>query len=165
MMTANYSPLKIAPYWQMTNDNLIDLMELVPEEKLDWTPAPGEWSTRVILTHIILARYHDQIVPGREGAEISEVVMDCRTKEGLKKHLASSWQMVAEFLSDPAKLDATHEPLTASAPEYIRASRKRRPLHRLPPDGARHSPPLDDHRPPEPARDQPGRSPRAPAVS
>src|SRR5438093_8852047 len=119
MMTANYSPLKIAPYWQMTNDNLIDLMELVPEEKLDWTPAPGEWSTRVILTHIILARYHDQIVPGREGAEISEVVMDCRTKEGLKKHLASSWQMVAEFLSDPAKLDATHEPLTASAPEYI----------------------------------------------
>ena len=118
-MTANYSPLKIAPYWQMTNDNLIDLMELVPEEKLDWTPAPGEWSTRVILTHIILARYHDQIVPGREGAEISEVVMDCRTKEGLKKHLASSWQMVAEFLSDPAKLDATHEPLTASAPEYI----------------------------------------------
>ena len=111
----NYAPLKIAPYWQMTNENLIELIDLVPEDKLDWTPAPGEWSTRLIATHMILARYHAPIVQGLDGAQMSEVIMDCRTKEGLKKHLASSWQMVAEFLSDESKLDAAHEPLVANA--------------------------------------------------
>jgi len=69
---------------------------------------------------MILARYHDPIVPGWEGPHISEVVTDCRTKEGLKKHLRSSWEMVAAFLSDAEKLDAVHEPLTGGmAPEYI----------------------------------------------
>ena len=116
-MTA-YAPLKIAPYWQMTNENLIELIDLIPEEKLDWSPAPGEWSTRVIATHIILARFHEPIVPLRDGAQMSEVIMDCRTKEGIKRRLASSWQMVAEFLSDESKLDAAHEPLVANAPGY-----------------------------------------------
>src|SRR2546425_10547777 len=77
----NYAPLKIAPYWQMTNENLIELIDLVPEDKLDWTPAPGEWSTRLIATHMILARNHAPIVQGRDGAPMSEVIMDCRTKE------------------------------------------------------------------------------------
>jgi uncharacterized damage-inducible protein DinB len=49
---------------------------------------------------------------------MSDVVMDCRTREGLKKHLRSSWGMVAAFLSDTKKLDAVHEPLTWLAPEY-----------------------------------------------
>lgn len=118
-MAAAYQRLNFAPHWQMTNDNLIELIDLVPEEKLDWSPAPTEWSIRVIGTHIVLARYHDPIVPGPNGAQMSDVVVDCRTKEGLKKHLRSSWKMVAEFLTDAEKLDAVHEPLTGGlAPDY-----------------------------------------------
>ncbi len=118
-MPTSYQRLNFAPYWQMTNSNLIELIDLVPEEKLDWSPAPIEWSIRVIVTHLILARYHHPIVPTQDGAQMSDVVMDCRTKEGLKRHLRSSWDMVAAFLCEPAKLDAVHEPLTANAPEYI----------------------------------------------
>jgi len=119
-MEHSYQRLNFAPYWEMTNDNLIELVDLLPEEKLDWAPEPTEWSTRVIVTHIILARYHNPIVPGREGAQMSDVVMDCRTKEGIKKHLRSSWEMVAAFLSNPELLDSRHEPLTGGlAPEYI----------------------------------------------
>ena len=99
----NYPRLNFAPHWKMTNDNLVELIDLVPEDKLDWSP-PGEWSIRVITTHIILARYHDPIVPGRDGAQISDVVLDCRTKSGLKQHLRSSWDMVEAFLRDQAKL-------------------------------------------------------------
>ena len=118
-MPRNYQRLNVAPYWEMNNDNLIELVDLIPEDKLDWSPGPGEWSTRVIVTHIILARYHNPIVPGRDAAQLSDVVMDCRTKEGLKRHLRSSWGMVAAFLSDAAQLDAVHEPLTGGpAPEY-----------------------------------------------
>ena len=119
-MPTNYPRLNFTPHWQTTNENLIELIDLVPEEQLDWAPAPSEWSTRVIVTHIILARYHDPIVPGRDGAQMSDVVIDCRTKEGLKRHLRSSWEMVASFLSDADKLDAVHEPLTGGlAPEYV----------------------------------------------
>src|SRR5688572_2165340 len=108
MPTKSYQRLNFAPHWEMTNDNLVELIELVPEDKLDWSPAPSEWSMRVIVTHIILARYHDPIVPRPSGSQLSDVVMDCRTKEGLVKHLRSSWEMVAAFLSDPEKLDAVH---------------------------------------------------------
>jgi hypothetical protein len=119
-MPERYPRLNFAPHWQMTNDNMIELIDLFSEEKLDWSPAPSEWSMRVIVTHIILARYHDPIVPGPEGAQMSDVVMGCRTKEGLTKHLRSSWQMVAAFLSDAKKLDAVHEPLSGGlAPEYV----------------------------------------------
>ena len=115
-----YPRLNFAPYWRMTNDNLIELIDLVPEGKLDWSPAPTEWSIRVIVTHIILARYHHPIVPPEGGPQVQDVVMDCRTKEGLKKHIRSSWGMVAAFLSDPEKLDAVHESLTGGlAPEYV----------------------------------------------
>jgi len=119
-MPTNYPRLNFAPHWQTTNENLIELIDLVPDEQLDWAPAPSEWSTRVIVTHIILARYHNPIVPGRDGAQMSDVVIDCRTKEGLKRHLRSSWEMVGSFLSDADKLDAVHEPLTGGlAPEYV----------------------------------------------
>jgi len=117
-MATNYQRLNFAPYWQMTNENLIELIDLVPEEKLDWSPAPTEWSIKLITTHIILARYHYPIVPSEGGPQVQEVVMDCRTKEGLKKHLGLSWDMVAAFLSDEEKLNAVQEPLTANAPEY-----------------------------------------------
>ena len=118
-MPTNYAPLNIGPYWHMTNDNLIELVDLVPEEKLDWAPAPTEWSIKLITTHMILARYHYPIEPPEGGPRVQDVVMDCRTKEGLKKHLRLSWEMVAAFLTDPVKLDAVHEPLTANAPEYV----------------------------------------------
>src|SRR3972149_1633941 len=99
-----YPRLNFAPYWEMTNDNLIELIDLVPEEKLDWSPGPREWSIRVITTHIILARHHNPIVPAREGAQTSDVVLDCRTKEGLGQHLRSAWGMVAAPRSDRGQL-------------------------------------------------------------
>jgi hypothetical protein len=119
-MPPNYQLLNFAPYWEMNNANLIELIDLVPEEQLDWSPAPREWSIRVIATHIILARHHNPIVPGRDGAQTSDVVLDCRTKEGIKRHLRTSWEMVATFLSDREQLDSVHEPLTGGpAPEYV----------------------------------------------
>ncbi len=118
-MATDYPRLNFAPHWQMTNENLVELIDLIPQDKLDWSPAPSEWSTRVIVTHIILARYHNPIVPAPGGAQVSDIVLECRTKEGLLRHLRSSWEMVAAFLSDPAKLDTVQEPLTGGAPEYI----------------------------------------------
>jgi len=43
-------------------------------------------------------------------ARIGHVPVNCKTKEGLKQELRASWEMLARFLSDPAKLDATYNP-------------------------------------------------------
>ena len=116
----DYPRLNFGPYWQMNNENLIELIDLVPEEKLDWSPAPTEWSIRVIATHIILARAHHIIAPSQNGAETVEVVMDCKTKDGLKRRMRSSWDMVEAFLADQEKLDAVHEPPKGTTePEYL----------------------------------------------
>jgi uncharacterized damage-inducible protein DinB len=113
-----YARLNFGPYWQMTNENLIELIDLVPDEELEWSPAPEEWTIKRIALHIILARYHYPIEPQEGGPGIQEVVLECQTKEGLKKHFGISWEMVARLISDESKLDARQEPLTANAPEY-----------------------------------------------
>lgn len=118
-MSTSYPRLNFAPHWQMTNDNLVELIDLVPEDQLDWSPAPGEWSIRVIVTHIILARLHHVIAPERDGPQFSEIVTDCRSKDGLKRQLRSSWDVIAAFLCDSEKLDAVHGPPAGTEPEYI----------------------------------------------
>jgi uncharacterized damage-inducible protein DinB len=117
-MTSTYARLNFGPYWEMNNANLIELIDLVPDDKLDWSPSPEEWGIKRIALHIILARYHYPIAPNLDGAEMQKIVLDCQTKEGLKEHLASSWQMVAALLADEEKLDALQTPLTANAPDY-----------------------------------------------
>jgi len=109
-MPTEYQRLNFAPHWEMNNANLIELIGLVPEDKLDWSPSPGEWSIKVITTHIVLARSHHIIAPDANAAQISTTVADCQTKEGLQRQLARSWEMVATLLADRAKLDAIHVP-------------------------------------------------------
>jgi len=118
-MQGNYARLNFGPYWQMNNENLIELIDLVPEEKLDWSPAPNEWSIKLITTHIILARSHHVIVPSTDVDHVSNVILDCRTKEGLKRQLALSWDMMRAFLSDGEKLDALWQPPAGPEPEYV----------------------------------------------
>ncbi len=114
-----YPRLNFTPHWKVMNENLIELIDLVPEEKLDWSPAPTEWSIRLITTHIILARPHHISAPEQAAAAVGEAVADCRTKDGLKRQLQRSWDVVEVFLSDPAKLDAVNGPPPGAEPEYI----------------------------------------------
>ena len=87
---------------------------------ISWTGLRPRASIRVIVTHIFLARYHYPIVPGPDGVQMSDVVSECRTKEGLRWYLRSSWEMVAAFPSDAEKLDAVHAPVTGRmTPKYI----------------------------------------------
>jgi hypothetical protein len=86
------------------NANLIGIVGLIPEDKLDWSPAPAEWSIRVIIVHIVLARHRHLTVEGATPDYMASVIQDARTTEGLQSHLATSWEMLAAFLSDGGKL-------------------------------------------------------------
>jgi uncharacterized damage-inducible protein DinB len=117
-MSTTFQPLNFAPHWQTMNENLIELIDLVPDDKLDWSPREGEWAIKTILVHIILARYHHVLIDGVDGATVSEIVASAGTKVGLQKALASSWEGIARFISDPAKLNTVYAP-PGNDPMYL----------------------------------------------
>lgn len=100
------------------NENLIELVDLIPEDKLDWSPNPSEWSFQLILTHVILARYHGPIMTADDMAHLPTVPITAKTKDGIKEELRTSWQMLSHFLADPAKLDGTYEPMGGGPRNY-----------------------------------------------
>ena len=116
-----YARLDIGRHWETMNDHLIELVDLIPDDRFDWSPREGEWSFQRILQHLILARHHGPIIDGLdEGATISAVVAGTQTKEGIKQQLRQSWDLLAEFISDQARLDADCRPLAVGydAPDY-----------------------------------------------
>ena len=54
-MTASV-PLDIVPFWARPNDQLITLVDVIPDDKLNWSPKPELWNFRGILLHIAGAR-------------------------------------------------------------------------------------------------------------
>jgi hypothetical protein len=116
IMPTPYARLDFAPGWQTTNDNLIELVDLFDGDKLDWIPREGEWPARAIFAHIVGARYHGPIATPEEMARLGDVWPLCRTPDGIKQELRSSWEMLARFLRDPAKLDAVYDDGGAPSP-------------------------------------------------
>ena len=111
MVERDYARLDMARHWATRNDHLIELVDLIPDDKLQWSPREGEWGFRRVLQHLVMARYHGPIMDGRdEGAELSAAVAGTQTREGIKEQLRHSWEVVAAFLSDAERLDAEYEP-------------------------------------------------------
>ena len=107
-MPTRFARLDFGPGWQQTNDNLIELVDLFDETKLDWAPRDVEWPARVIFAHIIGARYHGPIATPDDPARLAEIWRQCRTPDGIKRELRTSWNALARFLADSAKLDAVY---------------------------------------------------------
>ena len=108
-MPTRFARLDFAPGWQTTNDNLVELVDLFGDKKLDWIPIEGEWPAREAFAHIIGARYHGPIAGPEDMARLSEIQEQCRTPEGIKHELRVSWEMLGRFLCDAGKLDAVYD--------------------------------------------------------
>lgn len=90
------------------NANLGELVDLLSDERLAWTPREGEWPAQLIFAHLILARYHGPIMTAEDMARIGQVPINCQTADGIKAELQASWTMLERFLSDEAKLGAVY---------------------------------------------------------
>lgn len=100
--------LDIVPTWSRFNDDLIKLVDLVPDDKINWSPKPELWNFRGILLHIAATR--DSWLEGATGAErVPSVWTTVRTKDEIKDAYRRTWKRVETFLSDGAKLDATYD--------------------------------------------------------
>lgn len=109
-MPKHFARLDFAPGWQTTNANLGELVDLFGGERLLWMPRDGEWPAWVVYAHLIGARYHGPIATAPEMDHLEAILQNCRTAEGIKHELEVSWDMLARFLCDVEKLDATYAP-------------------------------------------------------
>ena len=48
--------LDIVPTWANLNDMLIELVDFVPDERMDWSPKPELWTIRHLFLHLNEAR-------------------------------------------------------------------------------------------------------------
>jgi len=104
MTAATFPPLDITPMWARVNDELIELLDLLPDDKLDWSPQPERWNARGILLHICIGRHIFTLPALRDVGDPPDVLKEGQTREGLKEQLRASWRRVEAFLSDPALL-------------------------------------------------------------
>jgi uncharacterized damage-inducible protein DinB len=101
--------LDIVPHWGRMNDTIIQLVDYIPDDKLNWSPKPELWNFKGILIHICGARHGWLGGTVQDGEPSPNVIVEAQTKEGTKEQLRRSWERMRRFLSDPAKLEATHE--------------------------------------------------------
>ena len=107
-MTAQ-ARLDVTERWGTLNDGLIALVDVIPDDKFDWSPREELWDRRHILAHVCMTR-HDWM-----GNRISQKISNddmwasVQTNGGLKEQLRRSWARVERFLSDQANLDRVFE--------------------------------------------------------
>jgi len=101
--------LDIVSHWGRMNDSIIQLVDYIPDDKLDWSPKPELWNFRGILVHIATARHIWMTRDVKDGEPSPIVLGEATSKDDLKRHLKASWERLHRFLSDPAKLAAEYE--------------------------------------------------------
>ena len=106
-MTA-FPPLDIAAQWGRMNDTIIRLVDHIPNDKLDWSPRPDLWNFKGILIHIIGVR-HGWVAGRADPGRWERIIREAQRKDAIKQHLASSWDVVAGFVSSAEKLAGTYD--------------------------------------------------------
>jgi uncharacterized damage-inducible protein DinB len=99
--------IKVTPIWSRLNDGLIELVERVPNDKMDWTPKAGLWSFRDILLHLPSGRdvwLSRDVKDGIETPDLNTV----RNNVEIQGAYHRTWERLQPFLMDVNKLDATY---------------------------------------------------------
>ena len=109
MSDSEFARVDITPVWARFNDELIRLVDYVPDDKLDWSPKPEMWNFRGILLHIAATRYGWMSLDRPEGGQLAgDVWRTLRSKAEIQEAYRRSWDYLAPFLGDEAKLAATY---------------------------------------------------------
>jgi uncharacterized damage-inducible protein DinB len=108
-MTTAYPPLDITAYWAPINEQLCSLVDLIPDDKLDWSPKPELYNFKGVLLHICSGRHTWMSRDVQDGEDTPDVLGHGQTKDGVKEQLRLSWARMERFLTSPDRLAATYE--------------------------------------------------------
>ena len=108
-MNSDPARLDIVPVWARFNDELINLVDFVPDDKMNWSPKPQLWNFRGILMHIAATR--DNWLKGavHDGIEAPDVYATARTRTDFQEAYRRTWARLECFLSNAEQLDAIYQ--------------------------------------------------------
>jgi len=108
MPESSFSRIDIAPTWARFNNELIRLVDYVPDDKINWSPREGLWNFRGILLHIAATRDGWLGRDVKDGVDAPDVWRTVRTKAEIQQAYRRTWARLEAFLHDAEKLDATY---------------------------------------------------------
>jgi uncharacterized damage-inducible protein DinB len=107
-MGGGSSGLEIVPIWGRLNEQLVELVEHVPDEHFDWAPKAELWSFRRLFVHMAEAREQWMTRAINDG-EANFVGQRALSKLEIKDALRDTWKRIERTFADQAKLDATYK--------------------------------------------------------
>jgi uncharacterized damage-inducible protein DinB len=111
MEAATFPPLDISPYWESIQEHLLRIVDLVPDDKFNWSPKEDLWNFRGILIHVADAR-DGWLADGHHGVEDGEpypnIWATARTRDDLRRELVRSFDRVRRFLQNRSQLDGSY---------------------------------------------------------
>jgi uncharacterized damage-inducible protein DinB len=108
-MSAPYPLLNISRHWQGVNDDLLRIVDLIPEDKLNYTPKADLWNAQGILIHASDARDIWMTRDVKDGEEYPNIWTTARTPDDLKRELQRTFARVQRFLANEDQLNASHQ--------------------------------------------------------
>ncbi len=100
--------LDIRPYWRSLQSDLLRIVELVPDDKLNWTPKQDLWNARGILIHVSDVRDQWLTSGMQDGEPYPNIWQTARTKDDLQRELVRTFERLMRSLMSAAQLDAMH---------------------------------------------------------
>lgn len=109
MRESAFAALDITPLWSRINDEFIELVDLIGEERVNWSPDPKRWNFRGLFLHILAGRHGMMAAVIKDGRETPDTLRLVQTQAGIKEQLRLSWERMLPFLSDEAALARTYD--------------------------------------------------------
>jgi uncharacterized damage-inducible protein DinB len=105
----NYPRIDIVPHWESVQRDLLAVIDLIPDDRMDWSPKPELWNFRGILLHVVSARDYWMGKIVGDGDRAPSVYETAHSPGDIKRECARAWERLGRFLSDPARLDREYE--------------------------------------------------------
>lgn len=109
MPDATYPRIDLTPHWQSVQDHILQIVDLLPDDKLNFTPKTELWNSRGILIHIADARDSWMTGTVQDGDPYPGIWTTVKNKDDIKRELDRTYKRVLRFLSNQSQLDASYE--------------------------------------------------------
>jgi uncharacterized damage-inducible protein DinB len=117
MSTESTARFDILPTWKLVNGTLIELVNFVPDDRMEWSPKPELWSFHHLFLHLAEAREQWMNRAIHDGETDIDVYKNVDSKEEIKTAFVATWERIVRSFSDQGKLDARYrDRLWAGAP-------------------------------------------------
>ncbi|MBD3216911.1 MAG: hypothetical protein GF310_01450 [candidate division Zixibacteria bacterium] len=90
-------------YWRnAVRPGLIEALEAVPDDKLDWIPAEGMIPLGMIFLHIAETSdwWYDDIIKGEASTELAFLDKQCPSRDKIAEYMEKHWERLEKFFAE-----------------------------------------------------------------